>query len=161
MTSWRTSQVLCLSQEDELKVAPGHIHALGCLRAPQDEQEGEELEDVLLVGAEKNDSWCFVPWVYRKNSGLGIWQIFTGGTTIPLPLLKSLNMAFSVYHLPERVFMRIKWGEVTQHVVQAWHGVKENKNHPSSEPCSGNQKQSMGGGREGRTQNVAVKRDHF
>lgn len=49
-----------MSQEVGLKAAPGHIHALGRLRAPQGDQEGAEPEDV-LVGAEKNDSWCFVP----------------------------------------------------------------------------------------------------
>lgn len=49
--------------EAELTMAPGHSPSFGVTLALQDEQEGAELEAVLLVGAKKMTVGVFVPGV--------------------------------------------------------------------------------------------------
>ena len=76
--------------------------------------EREHTRACPVGGSSDNDSWRFC-WVYWKNTGFGIWQMWL---VVPVPLFNSLKVLLNVYHLPYRGILRLNEGRCTQHVVQ-------------------------------------------
>lgn len=132
----KSKLVLCLSQEDDLKVAPEHHLDFGMISGTKGWTRGSRIGGRLGDAANMTAD-VFVPWVHWKNTGFWIRQLLL---VVQVPLFNSLNTLFTGYHLPYRAIMRTEWGEV--HKSRAWHKAEEKESCPGSEPSSGNQERS-------------------